>query len=158
MIKDKLIALQKLKDGGLLMTFRKPQYYISDCYRLSSIIDKLGSEEKVYEDNVVSFRANVSYQDFVERVNGIIDRIANLSSIGSKNKKELEDWCSDNFSNSVYFLLHLSNTEEATGFKLRGTDAIKAIVTSDFTNLIVDAVPEEKWHYFSEDESNIRKV
>ena len=157
MIKNKLIALQKLKDGGLLMTFRKPQYYISDCHSLSSIINRLGDEEKIYEDNVVSFRANVSYQDFVERVNNIVDRIANLDSVGAKNKKELEKWCGDKFSNRVYFLLYLSNTDKTWGRNL-SSDDVKAIITSDFTNLIVDAVPEEKWHYFSEDESNIRKV
>ena len=129
MLLKRLIALQKLKDGGMVMTFKTPLVYHSSKSFLKA-------KDSAGENSRVSFKSTMSYDEF----NSEIIRIGNMFK-NFKLNEELHPLC------SLMSIMPDVN---------RSSDMMAEIL-SEITNLFAVAIPEEHWGIFKQTEADIIK-
>jgi hypothetical protein len=147
MIEEKVVALQKLKDGGLLMTMRNNKDLVLqknyNGSRYSSVVQGVD-----YTTHMETFRATMSYDEFSVGINRILAAMRIEADDDVPEDTEV-------LGKRVYAVFkHL---------KSYNSNFDRNMASMRLTNdLFIEAVPEDQWPNFvyteAEVEANVIKV
>jgi hypothetical protein len=141
MIEEKVVALQKLKDGGLLMTMRNSKdLVLSKNYggsRYSSVVHGVD-----YTTHMETFRATMSYDEFSVGINRI------LAAMRIEEDKEDIPEDTEVLGKRVYAVFkHLTSYN---------SNFDRNMASMRLTNdLFIAAVPEDQWPNFVYTEAQV---